>query len=264
MDRVNKDVTVPEVVAQSAPRHVAIIMDGNGRWAGKQGLARIEGHKAGARSVRCIVEECCRVGVRYLTLFSFSTENWNRSTEEVGGLMELFRQYLESELGTMMENGVRLRAIGDLERLPLVVRTLLKRDIEKSKENTRLDLVLAVSYGGREEIVATCKRLCSEVQKGKLSVQDITPELFAASLWTKDIPDPDLLIRTSGEERISNFLLYQLAYSEIVITPEYWPDFDAAAFGRALAEYASRERRFGLTAEQIRELRNGSGAAHNS
>jgi len=175
--------------------------------------------------------------------------------------MELFRHYLESELGTMMDNGVRLRAVGDLERLPIVVRTLLKRDMEKSRDNSRLDLVLAVSYGGREEIVSACKRLCAEVEQGKLKSSDITTDLFSSALWTKDIPDPDLLIRTSGEMRISNFLLYQLAYSEIVITPEYWPDFDEPAFHRALAEYASRERRFGLTAEQIREFRSNPRAA---
>lgn len=228
-------------------------MDGNGRWAKQRGLERIEGHKAGADSVRRIVRECRRLGVRYLTLFSFSTENWQRSSDEVSGLMELFRVYLNSELPTLVDNGIRLRAIGDLARLPFSVRSVLHRDIERTKQNTELQLVLAVSYGGREEIVAATRKLAKRAAEKKISADDITADDFARALWTDDIPDPDLLIRTSGEMRISNFLLWQLAYAEIVVTPALWPDFNEAEFQACLDEYARRERRFGLTSEQIRE-----------
>ncbi len=240
------------------PQHVAIIMDGNGRWATSRGLPRIEGHKAGARSVRQVVEACRRSGVRYLTLFSFSTENWRRSEEEVGGLMKLFRYYLDSELASLLENGVRLRAIGDLDRLPAIVRHSLARTAEKTAENTDLDLILAVSYGAREEIVAAARRLMSEAVAGKISPDALTEANFSERLWTAGIPDPDLLIRTSGEMRISNFLLWQLAYAEIVITDTLWPDFDANCFQACLTDFAARERRFGMTTEQVRELRDGS------
>lgn len=232
-------------------------MDGNGRWAESRGQKRIEGHKAGALSVRRVVEECRRNGVRYLTLFSFSSENWSRERTEVDGLMGLFKQYLESELSSLIENDIRLRAIGDLSRLPLPVRMALNRDIERTKDNVGLDLILAVSYGSRDEIIAASKKLAKLVKEGKLDPDEIDGAAFSSALWTHDIPDPDLLIRTSGEMRISNFLLYQLAYSEIVVAPELWPDFDEAVFNRCLEEYKKRERRFGLSSAQIREDRNG-------
>ena len=241
------------------PRHIAVIMDGNGRWARGRGLPRIEGHRAGAKSVRRVVEECRRLGVRYLTLFSFSTENWQRSADEVGGLMKLFKRYLDSELSTLNDNGVRLRAIGDLQRLPGFVRDSLQRTMELTQNNDGMDLILAVSYGAREEIVHAAKEIAARAAEGKLSPQEVDEELFASCLWTSDVPDPDLLIRTSGEMRISNFLLWQLAYSEIVISPLFWPDFDEAALKESIAEYQSRERRFGMTTEQIKLLR-GSGA----
>ena len=240
---------------QTAPpplTHLAIIMDGNGRWARERGLPRIEGHKAGVDSVQKTVEFCRRRGIRYLTLFSFSTENWQRAPEEVSGLMQLFRHYLDTELSRLNENNIRLRAIGDIERLPFHVRTALNRNIEKTKNNTELTLVLAVSYGGREEIVAAAKTLAEKVAKGTIAPADIDNQLFASALWGADFPDPDLLIRTSAEMRISNFLLWQLAYSEIVVAPEFWPDFNEQTLERCLKEYAARERRFGLTSEQLK------------
>lgn len=233
------------------PQHIAVIMDGNGRWAKQRGLVRIEGHKAGANAVRAMVEGCARRGIKYLTLFSFSTENWQRSRDEVSGLMKLFRRYLDSELSSLTENNVRLRAIGDIERLPFTVRDSLQRDIIRTQDNTGLNLVLAISYGGREEITQAARKLAEEVAQGNLRPDEINPERFSRALWSRDIPDPDLLIRTSGEMRISNFLLWQLAYAEMVVVPEYWPDVDDAILQRCLDEYACRERRFGLTSEQL-------------
>lgn len=235
----------------SIPRHVAIIMDGNGRWAKERDLPRIEGHKAGVQAVRRTVEACAKLGVRYLTIFSFSTENWKRSREEVVGLMTIFAELLQSELESLSKNGIRLRAIGDLARLPFGVRSALKRVMDATKDNTKLDLVLAISYSGRDEIVSAAVQLAKKVKDGKLDIKDIDAGVFESQLWTKDIPDPDLLIRTSGEQRISNFLLWQLAYSELVVIPELWPDFDEALLQRCLTEYANRERRFGLTSEQL-------------
>ncbi len=188
------------------PNHVAIIMDGNGRWAKERNLERLQGHKAGAKSVRTVVETCRRLGIRYLTLFSFSTENWQRSKSEVGGLMELFREYLHSELGSLLENGIRLRAIGDISKLPFAVRSALHKDIEKTKNNSELDLILAISYGGREEITHACRSIAKQVSEGKLNIDEIDNNTIQGALWGPDIPDPDLLIRTSGEMRISNFL----------------------------------------------------------
>jgi undecaprenyl diphosphate synthase len=240
-----------EVVRNKIPRHVAIIMDGNGRWARDRGRSRLDGHRAGAKRVRDVVEACAERGVRYLTLFSFSSENWNRSRDEVNALMKLFRRYLDSELESLTGNNIRLRAVGDLSRLPFTVQEALTRDIERTKGNDGLDLILAISYGGREEIVNAARTLARQVQDGEIAPEEITEERFSSSLWTRDIPDPDLLIRSSGEMRISNFLLWQLAYSEIVVIPEYWPEFDETILQRCLDEYAGRERRFGLTSEQV-------------
>ncbi|MCB0324317.1 MAG: isoprenyl transferase [Bdellovibrionales bacterium] len=242
-------MTTPE--KNPLPKHVAVIMDGNGRWARARGLGRLEGHRAGAKAVREIVEGCAKRGIQYLTLFSFSTENWNRSRDEVAGLMKLFRRYLDSELQSLTENNVRLRAIGDIQRLPFTVRDALERDIERTKDNSGLNLVLAISYGAREEILRATRRLAAEAAAGTLAPDAISEEDISRSLWTADMPDPDLLIRTSGELRVSNFLLWQIAYAEMVIVPEYWPEFDDAILQRCLDEYAGRERRFGLTSEQL-------------
>lgn len=233
------------------PTHVAVIMDGNGRWARSRGQMRVEGHKAGVKRVRPLVEECVKKGIRYLTIFCFSTENWNRPEIEVTALMKLFSFYLDAEIENLIENGVRLRAIGDRSKLPSAVRKALEAGEEKTAKGTNLDLILALSYGGREEIVFAARKLAENAAKGILQPEDITNETFGAALYAPDVPDPDLLIRTSDEHRISNFLLWQLAYSEVVFTPVLWPDFTIEEFSRCLDEYSNRDRRFGLTDEQI-------------
>jgi undecaprenyl diphosphate synthase len=234
------------------PRHVAIIMDGNGRWANERHLPRAEGHRAGAKSVRTVVEESRRLGIRYLTLYAFSTENWKRPADEVSALMKLFELHLAKELERLTGNGVRLRAIGDLTRLPAGVRSALDRTIELTVEMDGMDLILAVSYGGREEIAAACRRIAADVAGGHLVCDRVNEETLSSYLYAPDVPDPDLLIRTSGECRISNFLLWQVAYAEIVVSPVLWPDFSKDEFSRCLSEYSRRNRRFGLTGEQIK------------
>lgn len=234
-----------------SPNHIAIIMDGNGRWAVGQGLPRVEGHRAGGKVVKTIVEAAIRAKIQYLTLFSFSTENWNRSEAEVGTIMGLFKEYLDNELRTLLEHGICLKAIGDIDGLPEPVSQSLRRNIELSKDNNRLTLVLALNYGGREEIIHSMKTIATKVMKGELHPSDINKDLVSESLWSAGIPDPDLLIRTSGEVRISNFLLWQLAYSEIIVANECWPDFTEEVFLRCIEEFGKRERRFGFTSEQI-------------
>lgn len=241
------EVQVPKVL----PQHVAIIMDGNGRWAKRRFLPRIEGHRNGAKTVRMIVEECRKLGIRYLTLFAFSTENWKRPEQEVGGLMHLFVQHLESELDLLLKNGVRLRAMGNLDRLPAAVRELLQRNEEKTAHLVGMDLILAVSYGGRDEIVQATRKIAQQISEGTLTLDEITEETVSSNLFLKGVPDPDLLIRTSDENRISNFLLWQLAYAEIVVSPLLWPEFSRDEFIRCLQQFAGRSRRFGLTQEQI-------------
>lgn len=228
-------------------------MDGNGRWAKSRSLNRFEGHRAGALAVRRFVELSVRYEIPYVTLFSFSTENWNRGEQEVGNLMSLFKEYLDSSLKDLIDNGIRLHAIGDLEGLPNHVKDSLYRDIEASKNNTGLNLILALNYGAREEIVNATKSIAKQVLSGNISVEEIDQHCFSSKLWTNGIPEPDLLIRTSGELRISNFLLWQLAYSEIVVVKENWPDFDEPLFLHCLEEYSRRERRFGYTSDQIKE-----------
>lgn len=233
------------------PRHVAIIMDGNGRWAQQGGMPRVEGHKAGVASVRRVVESCLKRGIRYVTLFSFSTENWKRSPLEVNALMNLLREYLDSQLPEMLSHGIRLRTIGDTEKLPKIVQKGLKKNIEASVGNNKLDLVLALNYGAREELVRAMQLIGRKISTGEMKATDIQSEDIARHLWTNEIPDPDLLIRSSGEMRISNFLLWQLAYTEIVVVKEYWPEFTDETLEKCLIEYAKRERRFGFTSEQI-------------
>lgn len=244
---------------EGVPQHVAIIMDGNGRWAKFRRLPRVEGHRAGVKTVRMVVEESRRIGVRYLTLFAFSTENWNRPKDEVSSLMGLFASYLRSELAELMQNGIRLRAIGDLERLPGQVRDALYAAQEQSRDRNGMDLILAVSYGGRAEIVGAARKICEKVVAGALQLSSIDENAFQQHLFASDIPDPDLLIRTSDVSRISNFLLWQLAYAEIVVSPLLWPDFSKEEFLRCIREFSLRERRFGLTADQARELFQASG-----
>jgi undecaprenyl diphosphate synthase len=233
------------------PRHVAIIMDGNGRWATQRGLTRVQGHRKGKESVREIVETAREIGIEFLTLYAFSTENWERPEREVGALMALLRRYVRSELGKMMKNGIRLVAIGNLRRLPKDVLSDLRAAEQQTRRNTGMTVQLAVSYGSREEIVGAVRRLARRVRDGQIAAEDIDEEMFSSSLLTSDVPDPDLLIRTSGEMRVSNFLLWQIAYSELYVTDVLWPDFRRAQFLAALEEYARRERRFGRTAAQI-------------
>ena len=226
------------------PKHVAIIMDGNGRWAEDRGLDRIEGHKAGAKTVRDITTYCRELGVRYLTLYAFSTENWGRPDLEVGGLMELLRQYLVDEKATLLKNQIELRTIGAVEKLPLLVRTLLDNVKNATRGLDGMRLTLALSYGSREEIVRAVQKLVDD------GVKKIDERAIASRLDTSDMPDPDLLIRTSGEMRVSNFMLWQIAYTELYITRVAWPDFTRAQLDEALGAFQKRQRRYGLTGAQ--------------
>lgn len=227
------------------PGHVAIIMDGNGRWAEKRLMNRIKGHQAGAETVRRIVRTCREIGIPLLTLYAFSTENWQRPEIEVVTLMSLLKKFLDSERNEMIENNIRLNAIGQLESLPEDVRISLKRTIDLTGKNEGMILNLALSYGGRAEIVNMVKAIAGKARDGKMNPDSITPEIVADHLYTRGMPDPDLLIRTSGEMRISNFLLWQIAYTEIFITDTLWPDFGKDEFIKILIDFQRRERRFG-------------------
>src|SRR5262245_8493379 len=237
------------------PRHVAVIMDGNGRWAEQRGLSRLYGHRVGKDSVRAIVESSRKLGIKYLSLFAFSSENWNRPPREVDGLMALLRKYLASELGKMMRHGIRLLAVGSLRKLPPAVREALRSSIAATRNNTGMTVILAVSYGGREDIARAARAIARNVERGKLAPGQITEETVAEHLGTKGVPDPDLLIRTSGEMRISNFFLWQLAYTEMYITETLWPDFREREYFQALAFFQQRQRRFGRTAAQLERER---------
>jgi undecaprenyl diphosphate synthase len=227
------------------PRHVAVIMDGNGRWARQRGLPRIEGHRAGAASVRAVVRAAAKAGVQYLTLYAFSIENWRRPKHEVSGLMRLLVRYLRSEIDELNRNNVRLETIGRLEDLPKSAQRELGEARRRLAKNTGLTLIVALSYGGRTELVDAMRRIAREVQTGRLRPEQIDEAVISGALYTAGFPDPDLLIRTSGEMRLSNFLLWQTSYTEIWITPTLWPDFREPDFLQALEEYRKRERRFG-------------------
>jgi undecaprenyl diphosphate synthase len=227
------------------PTHVAIIMDGNGRWAKQRGLPRIEGHRHGAESVRAVVRAAGEVGIKYLTLYAFSVENWNRPKAEVDALMRYLERYLKSETPDLDRHNVRLEVIGQLYRLPEGVQNQLRKSIEALTDNNGLTAVMALSYGGRTELVDAIRAIAAKVQGGKLDPDEIDERVISEHLYTKNIPDPDLLIRTSGEMRVSNFLLWQISYAELVVTPTLWPDFRRAQFFEALEEYARRHRRFG-------------------
>ncbi|HCH61703.1 MAG TPA: isoprenyl transferase [Deltaproteobacteria bacterium] len=233
------------------PRHVAIIMDGNGRWAESRGLPRVKGHEEGARSVRAIVRECRKRGLDALTLYSFSTENWRRPKAEVGALMTLLQQYVLQERREILDNQIRLKAIGQIDRLPLFVRLPLQALVRESANNTGMTLNLALSYGARAEIVSAMRELAEQVRRGRLQPKAIDAAMISQHLFTAGLPDPDLLIRTSGELRVSNFLLWQIAYAEIYVTDVAWPDFREAELEEALASFGSRERRFGKTGRQL-------------
>ncbi len=233
------------------PRHVAVIMDGNGRWAKKKGAMRIFGHRNAVQAVRDVTECCGELGIKYLTLYAFSTENWSRPKEEVQGLMELLVNTLKQEIGTLMENQVKLITIGDTSHLPPECQKNLLWAIDKTSHNSGLTLILALSYSGRWEIVQAIKAIAEEVTKGRIKVDDINEGMVQNYLQTSGIPDPELLIRTSGELRVSNFLLWQIAYTELFITPTLWPDFRKEHLYEAIWSYQQRERRFGKTSEQL-------------
>ena len=227
------------------PQHIAIIMDGNGRWAKKKGILRASGHEEGGRSVQRALDLCLEHGVKWMTLYAFSTENWGRSSLEVNALMHLLDKYLKERTPEMMEKNVRLHAIGELHMLPENCRKRLQASIDATRNNDGLNLVLALSYGSRQEITAAVRSLASQVKAGTLQPEDITPEILADNLYTAGMPDPDLLIRTSGEMRISNYLLWQISYSELFVTDVLWPDFTEENFNEALRDYEKRNRRFG-------------------
>ncbi len=233
------------------PRHIAIIMDGNGRWARLKGKTRIEGHAAGVDSVRDIVEACTQLGIGNLTLFTFSTENWKRPEKEVSALMQLLIKVLRKETRELHDNNIRLNVIGNINLLPEKVRNVLRETMELTKNNSRLVLSIALSYSGKWDILQACRSIAVDVQRGRINPQEIDEQLFESRLSTLSLPDPELLIRTSGEFRISNFMLWQSAYSEIYFTNTYWPDFRRAQLYDAIRDFQSRERRFGQTSEQI-------------
>ncbi len=227
------------------PRHIAVIMDGNGRWAKERGLPRRDGHRAGAESVREVTDACIDLGVKFLTVYAFSSENWNRPETEIKALMDLLDRFLVDKAKDLKKQNIRLAAIGQLDRLPAKTRKLLDKIIAQTADHTAMTLVLALSYGGREEIVAAARSLAIDAAAGTIQPEQITSELFASRLQTAGIPDPDLLIRTSGEMRVSNFLLWQISYAEIVIVKKFWPDFHKTDLLEAVAEYQRRHRRFG-------------------
>jgi undecaprenyl diphosphate synthase len=243
LEKINKD---------NLPKHLAIIMDGNGRWAKQKGLLRAFGHENGTKSVRLVVETCAKLGIENLTLYAFSTENWNRPKLEVDTLMKLLINSLKNELKTLTENNIRLRSIGNLELLPKSAKKELLAVIEKTKDNQRMTLTLALSYGSREEIINAVKEISDKVKNNIISIPDIDESIINQHLYTQNLPDVDLLIRTSGEHRISNFLLWQIAYAELYFTNVLWPDFKEADLYEAIISYQQRERRFGKTSEQIK------------
>jgi len=241
------------------PKHLAIIMDGNGRWAEQRRLPRILGHRKGVETVQTVVDACIDLGVSYLTLYAFSSENWGRPYEEVDALMGLLKTYLKKELNQLHKRGIRLMAIGELERLPDPISKVLRDIMKKTAGNDRMVLNLALSYGARNELTRAMQTLGKKVEEGTLKADDISENDISSALDTSGVPDPDLLIRTSGEMRISNFLLWQMAYSELYFTEALWPDFSREHLVKAIEEYSSRQRRFGLTGAQLRDDRNDNG-----
>ena len=238
------------------PRHVAIIMDGNGRWAKKKGMLRTFGHKNAIQAVRDAIEGCDDLGIPYLTLYAFSSENWSRPLEEVSFLMNLLVSSLKKELNTLQENNIQLRTIGETQNLPPAVYEELKSVMDATQGNTKAVLTLALSYGAKDEIIQAVKKIATDVKGNKLEINDITPDLFKKYLFNADIPDVDLMIRTSGETRISNFLLWQIAYAELYFTDILWPDFRKKDLYDAVYAYQNRERRYGKTGEQLKEPKN--------
>lgn len=240
-----------KIIPEKLPQHIAIIMDGNGRWAKKRGALRIFGHQHGVTAVRETVEAAAEIGIKYLTMYAFSTENWNRPKFEIDALMELLVKTINKETDTLMKNNIRLKAIGNIESLHKDCYNELINTIKLTEENTHMTLVLALSYSSKWEITEAIKKIAGKIRNKEISIEDINQDVVANTLSTHDIPDPELLIRTSGEYRISNFLLWQLAYAELYFTPVLWPDFKKEDFYKAIINYQERERRFGKTSEQI-------------
>jgi len=240
-----------KIKLDNIPNHIAIIMDGNGRWANVNGFSRMTGHREGVKTVRKITQLCGEIGIKELTLYTFSSENWERPKTEVSALMTLFIQSLRSEINDLMKNNVRLTTIGETDNLPKSVELELTKGVKKTKNNTGLNLNLAFNYGSRQEIVRATKNIGVKLINNQISIDDIDELLFSKYLYTKDMTDPDLLIRTGGEFRISNFMLWQIAYTELYTTKTFWPDFTENDLVNAIIEYQSRERRFGLTSEQV-------------
>lgn len=238
------------------PEHIAIIMDGNGRWAKAQGKHRIFGHKNGVKAVREVSEGCAEIGVKYLTLYAFSTENWNRPQTEVSALMELLFLTIGREIKTLQKNNIRLNTIGHIDNLPASNRKALQEAMEATQNNTRMTLTLALSYGSREEITEAVRKIAADYKDNKITLNEISQERVGNALYTTSMPDPELMIRTSGEHRISNFLLWQLAYTELYFTDKFWPEFDRNDLYQAIYNFQNRERRFGMTGEQIGEQLN--------
>ena len=243
---------IENIDATRLPKHLAIIMDGNGRWAKQQGLLRALGHESGTKSVKVIIEASAKLGIEFLTLYAFSTENWNRPKLEVETLMRVLINSLKKELTTLQKNNIKLNAIGNLEQLPKSAQKELLDVIEKTKDNTQMTLTLALSYGSREELVSAVRNICSKVKNNIISIDSIDDSIINEHLYTQNLPDVDLLIRTSGEHRISNFLLWQIAYAELYFTDILWPDFKEQDLYEAIISYQKRERRFGKTSEQIK------------
>jgi undecaprenyl diphosphate synthase len=239
------------ILLDKVPQHIAIIMDGNGRWAKQKGMPRVLGHRSGVKSVREVTEAAAEIGVRYLTLYAFSTENWNRPPAEVTALMTLLVETIKGEIRDLNKNGVRLLAIGDIEALPPASYKALRQGMEDTRNNTRINLVLALNYSAKWELLHAARQLAEQAKAGLLQPEDINEAVFEQALSTKGIPDPELLIRTSGETRISNFLLWQIAYAELYFTPVFWPDFGRKELFEAVLSYQRRERRFGMTSEQV-------------
>lgn len=249
------------IIIERLPRHIAIIMDGNGRWAQEKGESRLFGHLHGVESVRNIVEGAAELGIQYLTLYAFSTENWDRPQYEVTGLMELLIDTIRKEVPTLNKNNIRLHVIGDIQMLPESARRELNEALEETSTNTGLKLIMALSYSSRWELVNAVKNIASDVKDGKLKTEDITQESFQQYLTTSEFPDPELMIRTSGEFRISNFLLYQLAYAELYFTNTRWPDFRKENLYEAIIDFQQRERRFGKTGDQIKTIEESNSTA---
>tara|TARA_B110000438_G_scaffold83256_1_gene82926 strand:- start:501 stop:1241 length:741 start_codon:yes stop_codon:yes gene_type:complete len=241
-----------QIISDKVPKHVAIIMDGNGRWAEQQGELRIFGHTNGVESVRSAITASGEIGVEFLTLYAFSTENWNRPKEEIDALMNLLVQSITQELDSMNKQGVRLKTIGDIDNLPKSCQLALGDAIDKTKDNKKLTLILALSYSSRWEITNAISNIAQQIEGNKLSSNEINEDLISSYLSTSDFPDPELLIRTSGENRISNFLMWQLAYTELFFTDILWPDFNKECFFEAIVDFQNRERRFGKTTEQLK------------